>query len=77
MHEWDDTLLDGVAEREKRFEGRAENVLRMMDRIDSHLAAVEAEAAAGAGAARGDSNDDDDDDDGENSSQHSADRVEP
>ena len=69
--EWDVTLLDGVAEREKRFEGRAENVLRMMDRIDSHLAAVEAEAAA----AGGDSNDDDDG--GENSSQHSADRVEP
>ena len=56
MHEWDDTLLDGVAEREKRFEGRAENVLRMMDRIDSHLAAVEAEATAG--AAEGDSDDD-------------------
>lgn len=32
--------LDGVAEREKRFEGRAENVLRMMDRVDLHLAAV-------------------------------------
>ena len=34
----DDLKLDGVAEREKRFEGRAENVLRMMDRIESHLA---------------------------------------
>lgn len=36
----EDLRLDGVAEREKRFEGRAENVLRMMDRIESHLAAV-------------------------------------
>lgn len=36
----EDLRLDGVAEREKRFEGRAESVLRMMDRVESHLAAA-------------------------------------
>ena len=38
----EDLKLDGVAEREKRFEGRTENVLGMIDRIDSHLAAAAA-----------------------------------
>jgi hypothetical protein len=36
-----DLKLAGVEEREKQFEGRAGNVLRMMDRISAHLAAVE------------------------------------
>lgn len=33
--------LDGVGERERRFDGRVENVLRMMDRVEGHLAAAE------------------------------------
>lgn len=33
--------LNGVTEREKRFEAKADNLLHMLDRVHLHLAAVE------------------------------------